>query len=165
MSDVLRAYLEQLAVDVVERRQSARIIISISGRYSLASRCDAQGNAHAFACRAVNISTRAVVLVAPVLGLVGERVEAHIEHFGKLEGSIARLMDRGFVMSIAATGDERARIAERIIWLEKNKNLEVPDNRESARIRGRSARLGRCLSTRFASQAWRWRKPSGPSQP
>jgi hypothetical protein len=122
-------------IDVVERPHDIRIMVSMAGRYSLASRRDGQGNRRVFACRAVNMSANAVVLAAPVAGPVGERVIAHIERFGKIDGSIVRILDdRGFVMSVTATPSERAKIEEKLIWLEKHKNLDLPDNREDERI-------------------------------
>jgi hypothetical protein len=122
------------ATEIVERRQDVRIMVSIPGRYSLTSRRDQQGNRREFACRAVSMSTQAIVLATPVGGPVGERVIAHIERFGRLDGSITRVLDRGFIMSITATPEERDKITEKLVWLEKHKNLELPDNRASQRI-------------------------------
>ncbi|HEY5216702.1 MAG TPA: PilZ domain-containing protein, partial [Pseudolabrys sp.] len=46
----------------------------------------------------------------------------------------ARVLDRGFVMTIAATNEERARLADRIDWHEKNKNHDLSDGRKHKRI-------------------------------
>src|ERR1700686_708238 len=105
--------LQTDATEIVERRQDVRIMVSIAGRYSLASRHNLQGKRREFACRAVNMSTQAVVLSTPVLGPVGERVITHIERFGRLVGSITRVLDRGFVMSITGTPEERAKLGEK----------------------------------------------------
>lgn len=122
------------AAEIVERRRDVRIIVSIPGRYSLASRHDPQGNRREFACRAVSMSAQTVVLSTPVLGPVGERVVAHIDQFGKIDGSIARVLDRGFVMNMTATAEERAKFVEKLVWLDRHRNHELPDNRESDRI-------------------------------
>ena len=98
----------------VERRRDVRIIVSIPGRYSLAGRRDARGERRVFSCRAVNVSPHAIALAAPVNGSVGERVIAHIDHLGKLEGPIRRLLEHGFVMDILASEDERDRLAVKI---------------------------------------------------
>ena len=67
-------------IDVIESpRPETRIMVSIQGRYSLASRLNERGNRRVFACRAVNMSPSAVALSAPVSGPVGERVIAHID--------------------------------------------------------------------------------------
>ena len=119
---------------VAPPRPEVRIMVSIPGRYSLASRLNERGNRRVFACRAVNMSPTAVALAAPVTASAGERVIAHIERFGRIDGSIIRVLERGFVMSIKASAEERARLEDRLIWLEKHKNLELPDNRQSERI-------------------------------
>jgi len=119
---------------IVERRREPRIIVSVPGRYAMASRRDTRGNRREFACRIVNISLHAMTLVVPVNGPVAERVITHCDEFGKLEGQIARVLDRGFVMTIAATNEERARLADRIDWYEKNKNHDLSDGRKHKRI-------------------------------
>lgn len=119
---------------VVERRRAPRIIVSIAAYYTLASRYDGQGNRRELACRIVDISMHGMTLLVPVNGEMGERVIVHCNEFGKLEGNIIRLLDRGLVMSISAPDDERAKLAARIDWYEKNKNHDVPDSRAHKRI-------------------------------
>ena len=117
------------AVDTLD----TRVLANIPGRYSLANLRNAQGERRVFACRAVNVSSRAIALAAPVKGKVGDRVIAHIDRLGKLEGPIDRLLDRGFVMSIAASPEDRERLAAKIRWLENNKNHDVLDRRGDKR--------------------------------
>jgi hypothetical protein len=126
----------QLADDIafVESRREPRIFVSMPGRYALANRRDTSGNRREFACRVVNISLHAMTLITPVNGAIGERVITHCDEFGKLEGSIVRLLDRGFVMKIASTDEERSKLAVKIDWYEKNKNHDVSDGREHKRI-------------------------------
>jgi hypothetical protein len=117
----------------VERRHDVRIIVNIAGRYSLADRRDARGERRIFACRAINVSPNTIALAAPVNGKVGERVIAHIDHLGKLEGPIGRLLDRGFVMGIVASEEERDMLAAKITWLGNYKNHDAPDQRADER--------------------------------
>jgi hypothetical protein len=119
---------------IVERREDVRIIVNIAGRFSLANRRNAHGERRVFACRAVNLSPRSVAVASAVSGKVGERVIAHIDHLGKLEGSVQRVLTRGFVMSVSASAEERERLAGKIEWLEKNKNHDAPDKRTSERV-------------------------------
>jgi hypothetical protein len=120
---------------VAKRRHDLRIVVSLPGRYSLANRRNTRGERRQFSCRAVNISSSgALALAVPVQGALGERVLADIEHFGKLEGIIEHLLgERGFVIRIAASDEERRKLADKIDWVEKHKNLEVPDQRTQAR--------------------------------
>ncbi len=118
----------------VERRNEPHIIVSVSARYAFASRRDTHGNRREFACRIVNISLRAMTLVVPVIGPVAERVITHSDEFGRLEGAIVRVLDRGFVMTINATDEERAKLANRIEWYEQIKNHDSLDSRSHKRI-------------------------------
>lgn len=116
-----------------ERGLDVRIIVSIPGRYSLSDRRDARGERRVFACRAINVSPRAIALAGPVTGKLGERVLAHIDHLGKLEGLIIRILERGFVISVSASEDERERLAAKIKWLENYKNHDANDQRTDER--------------------------------
>jgi len=117
----------------VEQRRDVRIFVSIPGRYSLLDRRNSLGERRVFACRAVNLSSSTIALAAPVRGKLGERVIAHIDHLGKLEGPIVRLLEGGFVMNIPASEEERDRLAAKIAWLEDYKNHDLLDRRADAR--------------------------------
>jgi hypothetical protein len=118
----------------VDRRDDVRIIVSIPGLFSLADRRDARGERRVYSCRAVNVSSRAVALASAVNGKLGDRVIAHIEHLGKLDGSIIRVLDRGFVMNITATAEEQEKLAAKIEWLQKFKDHDESDLRADRRF-------------------------------
>jgi hypothetical protein len=128
---------EQLArqdLEFAEQRCEARIVVSIPGQYSLADVRDARGERRVFACRAVHLSQRSIALAAPVNGKVGARVIADILHLGRVEGFVARVFDRGFAMSLRASAEERARLVQRIEWLAKHKDDQLPEQRANARF-------------------------------
>lgn len=118
----------------VERRADIRVITSVPGRYLLGSRHDERGHRREFACRALNMSPQAILLAAPISGPPGERVIAYFDQFGRLEGAIIRVLSRGFVMSVAATREERARLAAKLAWLEDHKNHDACESRGYERI-------------------------------
>jgi len=123
------------AVEPIGQRPETRIVISLPGRYSLWTTQDSGHQLKQYACRAISMSPTSVALVAPVRGSVGDWVSAEIEYFGKLEGSIKRLLhQRGFVMQPVASREERANLANKIEWFEKYKNLELADLRAHARF-------------------------------
>jgi hypothetical protein len=132
--DDLVAVERAVPAAVLDRRADIRVITSIPGRYLLGSRRDERGNRREFACRALNMSARAMLLAAPVSGPPGERVIAHFDQFGRLEGSIIRVLSRGFVMSIAASEAERLKLASRLAWLEDHKNHDAHEARKHERI-------------------------------
>jgi len=119
---------------VVERRRDIRVIVNIPGRFSLSERRDTRGERRVFACRAVNLSAHAVAIASPVTVKGGERVIAHIDHLGKLEGLVVRVLERGFVMSIVLNDEDRDNLVTKIAWLESCKNHDVVDNRVDARF-------------------------------
>jgi hypothetical protein len=121
-------------LEIVERRRDIRIVVSIPGRYTLADHRNTRGERRTFSCRAVNISGHVLVLAAPVIGKLGERVIAHIDHLGRLDGAVMRVLSRGFAMSIAGGEDERSRLLDRIEWLEKHKNHDVEEQRATNRF-------------------------------
>ncbi len=119
---------------VVSRRKQTSIIISIPGNYMLADHRNARGERRTYPCRAVNVSPEAIALAAPVNGSLGERAFVTIAHLGKFKGSIIRLLDGGFVMSIVATDEEREKLAARIDWFEQFKNFDIADQRADTRF-------------------------------
>ena len=121
-------------VVLIERRREPRIIVSVAARFALANRRDIQGNRREFACRIVDISSSAMTLLTPVNGTLGERVIMYCDEFGNLEGVIIRLLDRGFVMQLNTTAEERRNLSDKIDWYEKNKNHDLVDNRKHKRI-------------------------------
>ena len=120
---------------IVERRDAVRIIVNIAGRFSLADRRNASGDRRVFRCRAVNLSTRAIALATTVEVKLGDRVIAHIDHLGKLEGSVLRILRGGFVMSIAADETEGEQLGAKIEWLGRHKNFDASDQRGAMRYR------------------------------
>jgi hypothetical protein len=115
-------------------RDDKRIYVSLPGRYSLAGNLNARGEPRQFACRAVNISLDGIAIAAAVTAKAGVRVIADIEQVGRLKGSITRVFELGFTMSIEASRQERAMLAIRIGWIERHKDLEVCDHRAHARF-------------------------------
>lgn len=122
-------------VMVVERRRDIRIIVSLSARVFLKNRRGANGEIAEYACRAINISPRAVALAAPVRTSIGEWARIEIDQVGRIEGTVERLLDdRGFVVKVDANEDERARLFDKISWVQKHKEHEVTDKRRHQRF-------------------------------
>ena len=118
-------------VIIVDARSNQRSIAGMSGRYTLESWRDAAGNQREFTCRVVKMSPQAIELAAPVTGTVGELAVVHFDKFGKFEGPVIRIGQRGFVMRIMATAEDRSKVAGKIAWIE-DKNS--PDGRRHERF-------------------------------
>jgi hypothetical protein len=121
-------------VAFVENRREPRIILSIPARYIFADRRDANGGQPEFSGRLINISAHAMALFAPIIGEIGERVITQSDEFGRLEGSIARVLDHGFAVTIDASSEMRSLLEIKIKFYENIKNHDLQDRRVSKRI-------------------------------
>ena len=110
-----------------ERRRHQRVRVNLLGRYMLADRSE-------FPCQVVNISPGGIALIAPVSGAVGDRVIAYVDHLGRLEGKIARQLQNGFAMTIAATPRKRDMLAAQLTWLANRSILNLPEDRRHGRF-------------------------------
>jgi len=115
-----------------ERRRHQRVKVNLLGRYMLADRRE-------YPCQVINMSPGGIALVAPVVGNPGERVIAYVDHVGRLEGKIARLIDNGFAMTIEATLRKRDKLAAQLTWLANRHILNLPEDRRHGRFVPRKA--------------------------
>jgi hypothetical protein len=110
-----------------ERWRHQRDRVNLLGRYMLADRRE-------FPCQVVNMSPGGIALIAPVAGNVGDRVIAYVDHLGRLEGHLARLLQNGFAMTILATPRKRDMLAPQLTWLANRSILNLPEDRRHGRF-------------------------------
>jgi hypothetical protein len=110
-----------------ERRRHQRVKVNLLGRFMLADRRD-------FPCQVIDMSPGGMAVVTPVVGTPGERVIAYVDHLGRLEGKIARLIDNGFAMTISATSRKRDKLAAQLTWLANRQILNLPEDRRHGRF-------------------------------
>src|SRR5690606_24806633 len=106
------------ATNVVEQRFQ-RVRVSILGRYMLADRRE-------FPCQVLSMSPGDAVVIAPIAGIVGERIVAYLDHLGRIEGTILQQVDGGFIMDIAASPRKRDKMAAQLTWLANKDLLNLP---------------------------------------
>jgi hypothetical protein len=70
----------------------------------------------------------------------GERIVAYIDHIGRLEGTVSRLVDHGFVVTLQATERKREKLAAQLTWLSNKTALGLPEDRRHERIAPRTTR-------------------------
>lgn len=104
-----------------------RVKVSILGRYMLADRRE-------FPCQVLEMSPGDAVVIAPVAGIEGERIIAYLDHLGRIEGSILKQVDGGFLMDIAATPRKRDKMAAQLTWLANKDLLNLPEDRRHERV-------------------------------
>jgi PilZ domain len=114
-----------------ERRRFQRVRVDLLGRYMLPDRRE-------FPCQVVDMSPGGMALIAPVIGQPGERVIAYVDHLGRLEGHVARILQNGFAMTISATPRKRDKLAAQLTWLANRNILGLPEDRRHGRTMPRN---------------------------
>jgi PilZ domain len=110
-----------------ERRRFQRVKVHLLGRYMLPDRRE-------FPCQIINMSPGGLALLAPGIGNVGDRVIAYLDHIGRVEGKITRIIDNGFAMTIVSTPRKRDKLAAQLTWLANRDILNLPEDRRHDRI-------------------------------
>lgn len=109
-----------------DRRRNQRVNVNLLGRFMLEDRRE-------FPCQTQNMSPGSVALTTPIVGRVGERVVAYIDHIGRIEGQITRAFDGGFAMTISATLRKKDKLAAKLTWLANRHELNLPEDRRHDR--------------------------------
>jgi hypothetical protein len=94
-----------------ERRRFRRVTLSVRGRYMLEDMRE-------FPCQTLDLSPVGVVLSGPVIGEVGSRVIAYLEHIGRVEGFVVRKLGGAFALSIVAPQRKHAKLASQLAGLD-----------------------------------------------
>src|ERR1700721_1036853 len=105
-----------------ERRRFQRVKVHLLGRYMLPDRRE-------FPCQIINMSPGGLALLAPGIGNVGDRVIAYLDHIGRVEGKITRIIDNGFAMTVGATARKRDKLAAQLTCLANRDILNLPEDR------------------------------------
>lgn len=116
-----------------ERRRHQRVKVELLGRYMLP-------DGREYPCQVTNMSPGGMALMAPVAGKPGDRVVAYVDHVGRLEGTIVRVVPSGFAMTIAATPRKREKLAAQLTWLANRELLGAADDRRHDRIAPKNPR-------------------------
>lgn len=116
-----------LAAKEPDRRRFARVDINVLGRFMLENRRE-------YPCQVVNMSPGGASMISPVIGEIGERVVAYLDHIGRVEGKITREIDGGFAMSISASARKRDKLASVLTWLANKDELNLPEDRRFDRF-------------------------------
>src|SRR5262249_55237143 len=87
-----------------------------------------------YSCQVPGISPGGIMLFAPVVGRIGERIVAYVDHLGRLEGAIVRIFSLGFAMTIMATARKRDKLAAQLTWLANRHIFDMPEERKHPRI-------------------------------
>lgn len=116
-----------LTPSTTERRHFQRVQVKVYGRYMLEDRSE-------YPCQIIDMSPGDVAFRADHPGELGEKVIAYLEHIGRLEGVVTRLLPDGFVMTILASDRKRNKLATQLTWLANRRELNLPESRRHERV-------------------------------
>lgn len=123
----------QLGTKPQERRRHQRVRVQLYGRYMLEDRRE-------FTCQTMELSPGGLSVTAPTPGKVGERVVVYLDHLGRVEGRVARLVEGGFAIAFTATARKRDKLAAQLTWLANRHALGLPEDRRHERMVPRNPR-------------------------
>jgi hypothetical protein len=114
-------------------RAYQRVVVNLQGRLMLSDFSE-------FECKAIDMSPGDILFQCSAFPNVGERIIAYIDHIGRLEGNVLKLVDHGFITSVIATDRKREKLAAQLTWLANKQELGLPEDRRHERIAPRSTR-------------------------
>mgnify|MGYP001590571673 CR=1 FL=1 len=114
-----------------DRRRHQRVKVNLLGRCMLEDRRE-------FACQIVDMSPGGAAVMIPAVARVGERVVAYMDHVGRIEGKVVRLLDGGFAMSLSISERKRDKLANQLTWLANRHILNLPEDRRHERFSPRN---------------------------
>jgi len=123
----MRAAAISQAPSTVEKRNFQRVRVHIHGRLMLEDRSE-------HPCKVIDMSPGSVALLCNGMGQPGQKVIAYLDHIGRVEGTITRLLPNGFAMTIAASDRKRDKLAAQLTWLANKHELDLPEDRRHERV-------------------------------
>ncbi|GLI95046.1 pilus assembly protein PilZ [Methylocystis echinoides] len=116
-----------MSADNSTQVQSARVRLSLEGRYMLV------GSTDEHTCTAIEMSPADVALRAPVSAPPGAKVVLYLKQLGRFAGPILRTTDFGFEMQLELTPQRSDKLATQLAWL-ADRQAHASDKRNGDRI-------------------------------
>lgn len=105
--------------------------VQLYGRFMLEDRTE-------HVCQISEMSPGNVVIGTDIMANNGERVIAYIDHIGRVEGTVERLVSGGFLLSLIVSDRKKNKIAAQLTWLANKHELDTPEDRRHQRIAPRN---------------------------
>jgi hypothetical protein len=113
---------------------SQRVTVNLNGRLMLIS------SQIEYDCRAVDMSAADVAFQCTAFPPLGERIVAYVDHIGRLECTVVRHVDHGFVCRLHVTDRKREKLAAQLTWLSNKHKFNLPEDRRHERVAPRNVR-------------------------
>ncbi|QND53088.1 PilZ domain-containing protein [Phyllobacterium sp. 628] len=108
-----------------------RVKVELYGRFMLEDRTE-------HVCQIGEMSPGDVLFATEAAASMGERVIAYIDHIGRVEGTVEKLVSGGFLLSLVASDRKKNKIAAQLTWLANKHELDMPEDRRHQRIAPRN---------------------------
>ncbi|CAN7446968.1 PilZ domain-containing protein [Phyllobacterium sp. LjRoot231] len=105
--------------------------VQLYGRFMLEDRTE-------HVCQIDEMSPGDVIITTDVMANNGERVIAYIDHIGRVEGTVERMVNGGFLLALTASDRKKNKIAAQLTWLANKHELDMPEDRRHQRIAPRN---------------------------
>ena len=115
----------------LERRAFQRMPLRIYGRFMLEDRTE-------HPCQVTEISPGNATLLTEQGATLGEKVIVYLEHLGRIEGVVTRVVDDGFAMTLIASDRKKEKLAAQLTWLANKNELGLPEDRRHERLAPRN---------------------------
>ncbi len=122
-----------------EQRSFQRVSVNLAGRLMLPSHDE-------YDCTVIDMSPGEVLFTCHAQPRAGERIIAYIDHLGRIEGTVAKVTDDGFVILVNATDRKREKLAAQLTWIANRHELGLPEDRQHDRLTPRNGRTELALN-------------------
>jgi hypothetical protein len=116
-----------------DKRSFQRVVVNLAGRLMLS-------DFNEYECKAVDMSPGDIHFQCSAFPSFGERIVAYVDHIGRLEGTVAKLVEHGFILALNATDRKREKLAAQLTWLANKTELGLAEDRRHERLTPRNTR-------------------------
>lgn len=118
----------------VSGNATQRVTVNLAGRLMLVT------NQIEYDCKATDMSPSDVAFQCTAFPPLGERIVAYVDHIGRLECTVTRHVDHGFVCKVHVTERKREKLAAQLTWLANKHKFNLPEDRRHERMAPRNNR-------------------------
>lgn len=111
-----------------------RVTVNLNGRLMVTS------NQIEYDCKATDMSATDVAFQCTAFPPLGERIVAYVDHIGRLECTVIRHVDHGFVCKLHVSERKREKLSAQLTWLANKHKFNLPEDRRHERVAPRNVR-------------------------
>lgn len=111
-----------------------RVTVNLNGRLMVTS------NQIEYDCKATDMSAADVAFQCTAFPPLGERIVAYVDHIGRLECTVIRHVDHGFVCKLHVSERKREKLSAQLTWLANKHKFNLPEDRRHERVAPRNVR-------------------------